>query len=672
MMMQGQGIRGLGLLVVLVVSLAGCTKMVETHRVGGLPEVQVSAPAQPLLATDERLVTFLQTNDIHGGIEVSIRKDGTRVGGMALWGSVVQSIRQGLQNQFGDRAGVLLLDGGDQFQGSLLSNFDEGQLLFSMMDQMGYTAVVPGNHDYDFGPIGWLEDKVKATSVNQDSRGALLRLVQQVRFPLLSANTFYTSSLVDWSGKPVAPANVGCGLPSSAAANAKPMAPELRPIDWSKAIRPEFLKPYLIQDVAGVRVAIIGIDNPVTPQITTPQNVSDLCFDDEAEAYLRVRAELEGKADVFVMLLHNVRTEKEFIDKINANGRNLDLILAGHTHQVTKETVSGVPIIQSGSNGKMFGRIDLVWDTVAKRIVTAKTKVVAGATLFEKACDGPSKGFCVEKAGVPVYEGVKAEPGAASVAAVEAARMNLAVVSARQLGQVQGNAPISVNRIMESALGDRMTDVLREVSGADVAFVNAGGLRADLGPGVFSYDDFFHVMPFNNIAVVLDPVSREVLLKLLMHSAQTCGRYGALLPSGLKATFERDCKNQPVQNEIDPNARLIHVETLAGLVIFDSATPGLDDLVVGPDQHFRVATLDFLAAGGDGLDFLKTIPQTQELGILREVLTTRWLAQPADLSSGIDGRWKELHPAPASSPVPSPAPSAVPSFIPLPLPSPFP
>jgi 5'-nucleotidase len=315
----------------------------------------------------------------------------------------------------------------------------------------------------------------------------------------------------------------------------------------------------------------------------------------------------------------------------------------------------------------MFGRVDLVWDTAAKKLVTDKMSYTAGVTLFETACDKPAKAFCAVKDGKPVYEGVPVEPSAEVVALADEAKKGLSVVSARKLGTVVGGKPLTVHRIFESPLANSLTDVLREVSQVEIAFINTGGIRNDLPAGDFTYNDFFRVMPFNNIAVVLDPLPRVKLLQLLLRSAQTCGEYGTLMSSGLRVLFERDCKKVAKEVvKVDTEARLLKVETLAGQVIFDASVPELSQIEQGPDMSFRVATLDFLAARGGGYEYCMGVPLVEEVGILREVLTDHWLAEPASLALKTDGRWKDVAPA---APVPAPVPSALPSALPLPVPS---
>jgi 2',3'-cyclic-nucleotide 2'-phosphodiesterase (5'-nucleotidase family) len=329
-------------------------------------------------------ITILATNDIHGGIEPSLLKDGTKEGGLAAFSGVVKAIKAGLKRKYGDRAGVLVLDAGDQFQGTLISNINEGQLVFQSMSQAGYDAAIAGNHDYDFGPKGWLDDQVTPDTIDKDPRGALKVALSYAKFPLISANTFLCNSLYDSLGSNVQVTQKGCD-------------PILQPgqptptIDWSRAQSPEFLKPYLVKQVGGVRVAVIGIDNVSTPFTTTAANVSDLCFGREDEAYLRVRKELEDKADVFILLVHdgNATTQhmtdivKKLISSFSpTRGAVVDAVISGHTHFTYNLNVLGVSVIQSGANGKAFGRVDLIYDPGSGRVDSSRTKSYAGVRTY--------------------------------------------------------------------------------------------------------------------------------------------------------------------------------------------------------------------------------------------------------------------------------------------------
>jgi 5'-nucleotidase len=452
----------------------------------------VAALAVSGCAAKPTQITILATNDIHGGIEANVSKDGTTEGGLAAFSGTVQAIKAGLKRKLGDQAGVLVVDAGDQFQGTLISNYNEGRLVLQAMSQVGYDVAITGNHDYDFGPVGWLDDEVTPTTVDKDPRGALKAALSYARFPLISANTFLRSSLHDAAGNEVQVDQEGCD-PIAEAGKPAPV------IDWSRATIPEFLKPYLIKEVGGVRVAVIGIDNVLTPTTTTPANVSDLCFEREADAYLRVRAQLDGKADVFVLLIHDGNAGTQALSTLvqalmssahPAHGAVVDAVISGHTHYTYNVTVASVPVIQSGANGKAYGRIDLVYDPKLGGVDTSRTKSYAGVDTSLTKCANEAKDFCaVDPATQAVmYEGAPFRNDDAIVQLIADERQQIAPLAGQVLGKA--TAEVTTNYTGESALADTLTDLLRQISMADVALMNTGGIRSPLEPGDVTYEEF--------------------------------------------------------------------------------------------------------------------------------------------------------------------------------------
>jgi len=587
--------------------------------------VSVFATAAPVtLQKSERLITILGTNDIHGGIEPYPNKDGKAQGGLHLWGGIAKAIRAGLAKKYPGQSGVLTVDAGDQFQGTLLSNYDEGELVFRAMSEIGYDAVVPGNHDYDFGPSGWdidqSDDKAKR-------REAFNKIIKTAKFPLISANTFLIDSL-----------NVEVDHD-----NCRPKD-ESKEIDWKSAKVPGFLRPYVIKEVAGVRVALIGIDNPHTHGTTTADNVADLCFGQEIEHYTRTREALEGQADVFVLVIHqgNAKTDKDLspiMEKLTSPRRLVDAVVSGHTHWYYNEKFNGVPAIQSGYGGSSFGRIDLVWDTQKKALVDGKMRSVAGVKIFEKDCDAfaaknLSADFCVASKGKVAYEGVEFSADQKIAGWIAAARKKIAPLAEQHIGHAHEDLPR--DRIRESPLANAMTDVFREASKADVATLNTGGLREVIKKGDVTYEELFKVIPFNNHGVVVGPMTVEKILALLDKSIKTCGTYGALMQSGLRVQFRRDCNGPAVTDGLDPKAKLVRVETLDGTILYDEMA-GIPEEA---PKRLKVATLDFLAAGGSGFDGFKGEKILSDMGVLREVLVKQFKVKPADWKGGTDGRWK--------------------------------
>jgi 5'-nucleotidase len=610
---------------------AGASRMLAV--MGCVAAVAVSGCAAKMTQ-----ITILATNDIHGGIEPT-SKNGVMEGGLAALSGTVKAIKEGLRHKLGDQGGVLVVDAGDQFQGALISNYNEGRLVFQAMSQVGYDVAITGNHDYDFGPVGWLDDEVSPTTVDKDPRGALKAAISYARFPLISANTFLRSSLFDALGNQVQVDQQGCG-PIKEVGQPTPQ------IDWSRAKTPEFLKPYMIKKVGGVRVAVIGIDNVFTPTTTTSSNVGDLCFEREADAYLRARAQLDGKADIFVLLIHDGNADTQPLSMLiqeltssspPAHGSVVDAVISGHTHFTYNLTIAGVPVIQSGANGKAYGRVDLFFDPKLSSVDRSKTKSYAGVEIFLTKCSHEAGDFCTVDPTTQnvMYEGELFQNDDSIVQLIAKERQEIAPIAGQLLGTA--TAEITVDRTGESPLADALTDLLRQISMADVALMNTGGIRSPIEPGFVTYEKFYRVIPFNNHGLVIGPMAASTLLKALARSAQSCGDFGALMQSGLKVEIQKDCNPASGKVGTDTNAKLMRVETLGGKVLLDAAagvTP-----TAGDDLLLTVATLDFLAAGGSGYAMLRGAPLINDLGVLREAMKDLLAKAPATFAPVTDGRW---------------------------------
>ena len=584
---------------------------------GLLPALFLTLLTHPAGASALKKISFILTNDVHGHLEPSIKKKGDGFGGLAFFSTIVKTIRAQPEFQNGEAA-LFLLDSGDQFQGTYLSNYEEGKPVFDAFTKMGkvgnevgYDAIIPGNHDYDFGPLGWLMDSCPATQAGCNPREVIEGLAQFAKpvFPLLSANTYLKASIKTTTGDGVE-LNDQCQPLKSTPQN---------PLDFSKAERPAFLTPYLIKEKAGVRVALIGIDHHNTTAVTTRANVTDLCFRNEVETYLEIRKELEGKADIFVLIMHNGNSDtskegSQIVDQINKTYPNgVQLAAEGHTHFTHNDNIDGVRVIQDGSEAKAYGRVDLFYDTETKKVVPEKT---------------------ISKAGIMITNS-PIQPDPAIQEVIDATKK--AVPNA---DQILGEATETVtrDRISENALGDFLTDQMRLGAGTDIAFYNAGGIRADIPKGKIIYRNFFEVAPFANHAVVINKMTWKQLRDTLDHSIHTCGAWGALNFSGIKMQFIRNCEKG---KDVATTAYLTHVETVAGKLIYDQAS-GKE---VDTESTFSVVTLDYLANGGDSFPLLKI---DTDLGLVRDLIVKSMVATQPVINNHWDGRMAGKQSPPAT------------------------
>jgi 2',3'-cyclic-nucleotide 2'-phosphodiesterase (5'-nucleotidase family) len=154
-------------------------------------------------------------------------------------------------------------------------------------------------------------------------------------------------------------------------------------------------------------------------------------------------------------------------------------------------------------------------------------------------------------------------------------------------------------RLHESALGDLVADAMRErYADADVAFVNSGGLRADLvvsppsaseWPGEITRGEMLMVLPFGNRIVILTVTGQQLEAALVNGFAPSCDPRFAAGPfrfpqlSGLKVAFH-----------CDGVAPMVDGMWLTG------EGAGGSEIPIGPTDPVRIVTLDYLLAGGDG------------------------------------------------------------------------
>jgi len=414
-------------------------------------------------------ISVIATSDLHGGV----LPRGNR-GGLALLGGYVRNVRAARMQ---DGGGVLLVDSGDMFQGTLESNLNEGAAVVAAYNALGYTAAAIGNHEFDYGPAGPAET---AQKTGEDPRGALKARAASARFPFLGANT-----VDDATGQPVAWTNV---------------------------------KPSTVVNVRGVQVGLIGVTTPDTPALTIGANVVGLTFAPLVPVITREATALRARgATVVIVLAHVGGRCTKFDDPENLSSCDqmaeivqvarqltpglVDVIAAGHTHQAMAHDVGGIAIVEAYSTGRSFSRVDLT--------VNRSTRTLAGKRIFptQDLCgrEDPATHTCDPSAVRPAalvparYENRLVRPDATAAAAIApAVRKALAVKN--QPVPVSLETPFARgDQQSETAIADLVADgTLASTPGADVALNNGGSLRIDLPAGPLTYGSIYELYPFDN------------------------------------------------------------------------------------------------------------------------------------------------------------------------------
>jgi 5'-nucleotidase len=493
--------------------------------------------------------------------------DGSPVeeGGLALYAGVLSILRA----EAGGR--LLVLDAGDVFQGTLVSNLSEGAVMVDAFNALGVMAVAVGNHEFDYGPVG---PAVIPRAPGDDPVGALKARIAQAHFPFLAANV----------------------------------------VDAATGLAPSWLGPgTALLEVGGVRVGLVGLATPETPQVTNPVNVAGLRFLPLAPAARAAAERLRAQgAQVVVVVAHAgggcedwsnphdishcSRGQEIFTMLEQLPPGTVDAVVAGHTHRVVGHFVQGTPVIETSALGRSFGVISLELDAKTHQPLPGRTRIEAEVALCARVVEGTTR--CDAKvvgSGKPLvpanFHGQPLRPDAAMEARLAPA---LAAVAAEQNRPLGVQVPVTLHRggNGESPLGSATADALRRMEGADVAVLNPGGLRADLAAGPLTYGHLYETFPFDNAVATLQLTPAEV--RRLLEALLAHGRV-------------------PQQSGLALNVAVCPAGMQLEALTLPDGKPLLEK------RLYSVVLPDYLARGGDGLEaFMATLPpERKDLGVRR-------------------------------------------------------
>ncbi|HZF66762.1 MAG TPA: 5'-nucleotidase C-terminal domain-containing protein [Gemmatirosa sp.] len=397
---------------------------------------QAARPA----AVGARTLRILAINDFHGAFEPRADRAGTRRGGAGPLAATIARARAECRQP---ACVSLLIDGGDEFQGTPTSNLVYGRSVGTLFRALGVSAAALGNHEFDWGV---------------DTLRARLR---ELPYAVLGANVRAAD---------------GSRLP------------------W---LRDDTL---IVRD--GLRIGVVGVADPGTPRTTKALNVRGLTFGPMAPAIdERTRALRARGAQVVIVTAHvgafcdadgelapgeggtarstppasgpdtataaGTTCRGAAIGLASQLSERVDAIVSGHTHSRVVAVVNGIPIVQGRSSGRALGIIDLPLGggapTVAVREVIADS---AGAPPAEVAA-------IVRRA----------------VAEVEAR-------TSRRIAEIAEAMPREPDE--QYALGNLVADAQRWAARTDVAIMNNGGIRTGLAAGTATFGALFEIQPFAN------------------------------------------------------------------------------------------------------------------------------------------------------------------------------
>lgn len=467
-------------------------------------------------------IDLVTVNDFHGRIEQS-----APAGGIAALSSAVKQIRA-------ENPNTVFAAAGDMIGASTFTSFIQQDVpTIEALNAAGLEVSAVGNHEFDQG-FADLTDRVMPLAL----------------WEYLGANVYHKGTTT-------------------------PALPE-----------------YFTQTFEGVTIGFIGAVTDELPSLVSPAGIADLTIGDPTEAANRVANQLSdgkkknGEADIIVLLVHEGAATTDVASAVDPNSRfgkivlganaNVDAIVSGHTHLAYNHVIDGRPVISSGQYGERFSRMDIQYDKSSKTF-TMKNEIF-------NLMDGTTPLYPDDPAVKPIVD-------QAVIVANELGSQVLGTATA-DFGRAVAANPVGApsfpeNRGGESTLGNLVADVqlwsLNEDRPADnqvaIAFMNPGGLRADLASGEVTYREAADVQPFANTLVTLNLTGAQVK-QVLEEQWQPAGASRPFLKLGVNKELEY------TYNPSGPAGNRITEILLNGVPIDPAAT-------------YLVGANSFLATGGD-------------------------------------------------------------------------
>lgn len=343
---------------------------------------------------DRREVSLVFVADLHAQLEAHpelfFRDGEERIEEAGGFARVAAAVAQIRRERPGK---VLVLDGGDTLQGSAEAAMTEGRAVVAALNGIGFDVGVPGNWEVVYGPA------------------VLRERAAEIQHPLLAANV------------------------------------------RDQATGERLFRPWLIRDVGGVKIGVVGFTDPDVPRRQPPAYSEGLTYEG-AEELPRLVEEVRAAGAEVVVLLSHIGLSKAVALTDHVPG--VDLHLSADTHERTYEPIDrdGVWVVEPGAFGSFLGRLDLVVEN--GKIVNKSWELVElTASRFP---EDPQVKALVDEAVAPFRAKLDAEVGTTKV---ELARY----------------------AVVETNLDNLLADALREATGTQIALSNGFRFGTPVLPG---------------------------------------------------------------------------------------------------------------------------------------------------------------------------------------------
>ena len=409
----------------------------------------------------------VHTNDVHGRIEEGT--DGSL--GYAKLSTLLKMGRSVTDN-------ILVLDAGDVLHGTNLANVFEGESVGQLLAMLGYDAVAPGNHDFNYGADRLIE---------------LADMSSQIGGPVVLA-----ANILDGDGNLV-------------------------------------FQPYQVYDFNGFDVVVIGLSTPDTKTKSHPKNTEGLTFwDDSYTLYAQQAIDLANEIGDYVIVLGHIGMDADgssgiTSDWICSNLDGIDLFVDGHSHTVLEngQEVNGSLIV---STGQYMNNIGLVQVSVVDGVAQGESAMLIPAS---EVID-PSTSALAQSLGIShVADDPEVTAFVAQLNAELEQRFSQVVASVpMDLDGEREHVRTGVTN-----LSSLICQAMTAETGADFTIVNGGGIRASIPAGSVTLGDINNVLPFTNTVAVCEITGAQVLEALEFGYSLLPETNGAFSQSDLQVVY---------------------------------------------------------------------------------------------------------------------------------------
>ena len=397
------------------------------------------------------------------------------------WGYAgLYAIKQQMEKSYN----VLLVDDGDAIQGEPVGTMTKGDAIIDLMNAVGYDVAIPGNHEFDYG------------------MDTFLSLTEKANFPYISANFTYHDELV--------------------------------------------FPAYIIKEVEGLKIGFIGITTPESITKSTPKYFQDengnyvygFMEDSTGEKlYAGVQSAVDAAradgADYVIAIAHlgNEATSSPYTyADVLSNTTGIDAMVDGHSHdtdQLVMKNKDGEDVIRAACGTKLEG--------IGYVTISAKDGSLSyGLYSWHNDVSAPEL-LGIENAASEAVSAATDELNVKLSEVVAKSAVDLTIYDP-EAKNADGSS-IRIIRNAETNLGDLCADAYRDQSGAEIAFVNGGGIRVSIAAGDITLGDILKVHPFGNEMCVIEVTGQQILDALEFGARNTPGECGGFLQvSGL--TYE--------------------------------------------------------------------------------------------------------------------------------------